>query len=83
MPMTLDVVESILFWCMIINVSMLFVSFFLMVVLKPLTVKIHNRMFGVSEEYVSKAMYAFLGAYKLLTFFFVIIPWIAIKIIQS
>lgn len=83
MPLTLDVVENILFWCMVINVSMLFISFLLMVVLKPLTVKMHNRIFDVSEEYVSKSMYAFLGAYKLLTFFFVIIPWIAIKIIQS
>jgi len=83
MPVTLDVIENILFWCMIINVSMLFVSFILMVVLKPLTVRMHHRIFGVSEEFVSKAMYAFLGSYKLLTFFFVIIPWIAIKIIQG
>ena len=83
MPVSLDVIERILFWCMIINLSMLIISFILIVVFKPLTVKMHNRIFGVSEEYVSKAMYAFLGAYKLLAFFFVIIPWVAIKIVQG
>jgi len=42
--------------------------------------KIHRRMFRVPEDYVAMAMHAFLGLYKLLVFFFVIIPWIALKI---
>lgn len=43
--------------------------------------KIHAKMFSVSEDYLSMAFHACLSLCKLLVFFFVVIPWIALKII--
>jgi hypothetical protein len=38
-------------------------------------------VFSVSGDYLSMAFHAFLSLYRLLVFFFVVIPWIALKII--
>ncbi|NOY29911.1 MAG: hypothetical protein GXP28_06955 [Planctomycetes bacterium] len=82
-PMTLQTTEQFLFWCMVINVGLMCISFLLLAMLKPMVSRIHSKLFGVSEDYVNRAAYTFLGLYKLMTFFFVIIPWIVLKLIAS
>jgi len=64
---------------MIINLGLMIVSFALVTLFRPMVVKTHSKMFRVPEDYVGMAIYAFLGVYKLLVFFFVIIPWIVLK----
>ena len=81
--MNIETLEPLLFWCMIINLGLMMVIFVLVTVLRPMVLKIHSRMFHVPEPYVDMAMYAFLSLYKLLVFFFVVIPWIALKIIAK
>ena len=80
--MNIQTVELFFFWCMIINLGLMIVSFTLVTIFRSFVLRIHSRVMCVPEDYVAKAIYAFLGAYKLLTFFFVIIPWIALKIIH-
>ena len=79
--MNIQMLEQFLFWCMIINFGMLFVSLALVTLPRSVVLKVHSKMFRVPEDYISRAMYAFLGVYKLLLFFFVVIPWIALKIV--
>ena len=81
--MTIHTVEQFFFWCMVINLGLMIISFTLVTVFRPMVLKIHSKMFHVPEDYVSMAIHAFLSLYKLLTFFFVIIPWIALKIIAQ
>lgn len=81
--MDIHTVEEFLFWCMIINLGLMLFSLALVTLLRPPVTKIHGRLFNVPEPYVAKAIYAFLGLYKLLVFVFVIIPWIAVKIVLS
>jgi hypothetical protein len=81
--MSTQTLEQFLFWCMVINLGLMFISLALVTVLRPMVLRIHSRMFRVPEDYVAMAMHAFLSLYKLLAFFFVIIPWIALKIIAE
>ena len=66
---------------MIINFGLMFFSLAMITLFRPLALKIRARMFSVSGDYLSMAFHAFLSLYKLLVFFFVVIPWIALKII--
>ena len=79
--MDINTLEQFLFWCMIINLLLMTVSLVLVTAMRPMVVKIHSKMFSVPEDYVDKAIYAFLGVYKLLVFVFVIVPWIVVKFI--
>ena len=79
----LDTLENILFWCMIINLSVMTLTFIAVVSFRSLILKMHSKFFSVPEEFVSRFIYTSLGLYKLLTFFFVVIPWIAIRIVSS
>lgn len=81
--MSIQTLEQFLFWCMVINLGLMLISFALVTLLRPMVLKIHSKMFRVPEDYVGMAIYAFLSLYKLLVFFFVIIPWIALKIIAQ
>ncbi len=81
--MTMQIAEQFLFWCMMINLSLMGISFVLLTMLKPMIMRLHSKLFGIPEDYVSRAAYAFLGLYKFMTFFFVIIPWMVLKIIAS
>lgn len=78
-PQTLD---QFLFWCILINLGLLLLSFAVVTIFRPLVLKIHSRMFKVPEDYVAQAIHVFLSLYKFFTFFFLIVPWLALKIIM-
>jgi len=79
--MNAQTLEQFLFWCMIINFGLMFISLALITLCTPLAISVHSRMFQVPEAYVRKAMHAFLSLYKLLLFFFIVVPWIVLKFI--
>ncbi len=81
LPMTTQILEHFLYRCMLINLSLLLLSFILVTAFRPLVLKIHSRMFNVPEDYLAKAIHVFLSLYKFFTFFFFVIPWLALKII--
>ncbi|CAK8717986.1 MAG: hypothetical protein D3921_05075 [Candidatus Electrothrix sp. AW1] len=79
----LATLENILFWCMLINVSIMTLMFIVVISFRSLILKMHSKLFNVPESFVSQLLYTSLGLYKLLTFFFVVIPWIAVKLVSS
>jgi hypothetical protein len=68
-------------WCTVFNVGLLLLSFAILTMAKEWAYKIHSRWFNISKENFDMALYCFLGLYKLLVWFFCIIPWIALSII--
>jgi len=80
--MTTQTLEHFLFWCMLLNLSLLFLSFTLVTAFRPLVLKIHSKMFNVPEDYLAKAIHVFISLYKFCTFFFLVVPWLALKIIM-
>ena len=77
----MQTLEQVLFWCMVANLALLVLSVILVAGFKPMVLRLHAKMFGVPEDFVARALYVFLGAYKMVTFFFVVIPWIALKVV--
>ncbi len=81
--MSLQLIEQFLFWCGLINTGMLMISFIMILFMKRLIFKTHGKMFGLDEDFISKALYTYVGFYKILIFMFNIIPFIAVKIISG
>ena len=79
--MDIHTLEQFLFWCMIINLVLMTISLVLVTAMRPMVLRIHTKMFSVPEDYVDKAIYVFVGVYKLLVFVFIIVPWIVLKFI--
>jgi hypothetical protein len=81
--MSIEGLQDFLFWCMVLNLALLLFSSVLVTQCSSMVRKIHSRLFRISEDQAGVALYAFLSAYRILIFFFVIIPWIALKIVAG
>ena len=45
--------------------------------------KIHRKMFGLSEEVLSKEYFRYLANYKIAIFIFNLVPYLALRIVIS
>ena len=79
--MNLQTLQEFLFWCMVLNLGLLTFSFLLIISFRSWIYQIHGRFFNLPEEYISKALYAFIGFYKIVVIVFNVVPWLAIQII--
>ena len=72
---------SLLFYCWLFGVVLLFVGFGVTQLMGQLVHQFHGAMFGLSSHEIDVVFYCWLGLTKLnvLTFFF--IPWLAIKFV--
>ena len=69
-------------WMTIINIGLLLISTFAVMTMKSLMVKIHSKLFGVTETQISAVVYAYLGMFKVLIIVFNIVPYIALMMID-
>lgn len=79
--MDIQTLQAFFMWCSIINVGLMIISGILMIIAGEWAYKIHSKWFNISKQAFDIAIYSFLGVYKLLTFVFCIVPWIALSII--
>jgi hypothetical protein len=78
--MTIETLTSFLMWCMIINVGMLTLMFLICTCGLNWAYKIHSRWFPLPRDTFNAMIYGFIGGYKLLIFFFNVIPYVALRI---
>jgi len=79
---TLDQLTCLFMWMTIINVAALTLSFFLIMPLKKVMCRVHAKLFGIPEQSVATAAYAYMGIYKILVIVFNIVPYIALEIVS-
>jgi len=72
--------KTFFMWCSIINVSMLFIAFFMLIGLKDFVYRIHSRMFPMPKETFMLAFYLFLGIFKMFVLIFNVVPYIVLEI---
>ena len=77
---TLASFATFLGWCAVINIVLLFVAFVMIVLLRDFTMKVHSALLGVEKTQLPAIYMEWLGRYKTMTFFFCIVPYIALKI---
>lgn len=69
-------------WMSIINLGLFVFSTLIVMALRSLVVKIHSKMFGLSETQILNNIYSYLGMFKLLIIVFNLVPYISLLIIQ-
>ncbi len=80
--MDLQTLERFFFWSLVVNAGIYTVTAIVVVMLKGFVYKVHEKLFGLDEDAVAKAVVNYLGNYKLLITVFNFTPWIVILIIK-
>lgn len=78
--MTLSQLTEMLGWASIINIGVLMLSALMLIGLRSTILPIHSKMFGLREDVLLKIYIQFIAGYKVLTFIFIISPYLALKI---
>lgn len=78
--MDIQLVSRILLWCIIFDVCFLSLWFFMFLSARNWIYRMHTRWFRISKEQFDGIHYAGMAFFKLATWLFFIIPYLAIKI---
>ena len=77
---TIAVVREFFGWCSVINIVLLMFSAIFIIRIRKSAASIHGKMFGLDEDYLSKAYFQYLGQYKIAIIVFNIVPYLALKV---
>lgn len=80
--MDTDTLTTFLGWCSVINIGFLILAFVLWVPLKNSVSKFGASLFDVTEEDIKRIFLRKLMLYRLLFFFFNIVPYVALKLMK-
>ncbi len=80
--MNIELLKECFMWMTVINLGIFILSAVLSMLLKDLIVRMHGRMFGISPEALKAILYGYLGLYKVVFIVFVLVPWLALLIID-
>ena len=79
---SMQTVREILGWCTVLNIGVLiFSALALMLVGSPIK-QLHSKMFGVSEDDLSRAYFRYLSQYKIVILTFNLAPYLALQIVR-
>ena len=81
--MTIEIVRGVLLWCSVINIGVLLLWGLLFVFAHDLVYRLHTKLFKLSPEAFDTIHYCGLGLYKVITFSFFVIPYIALLIVGA
>lgn len=79
--MDLELLEAFLLWCSIINITILFLWFFMFVFAKSFIYNLHSKWFKIPQDRFDSIHYSAMAFWKLSLFLFNIVPYIALRII--
>lgn len=79
---TLPQVQSFLLWCAVINYSVMIVVFLAWVFGGNALYRLHARWFDLDRRTCDGAIYLMLGLYKLATWMFFLVPWLALCLLS-
>jgi len=80
--MELDTLQSLLGWCLVINVVLYFLYVAMMLGAREWLVRQQAKWFALEPDRVRPILYQFLGAYKLLIIVLNFAPWLAVVIVN-
>ena len=81
--MTMNELTAFFGWASVINIAILALMTLGVTALKGLGVSVHGKMFNLSAEELMRQYFQYLGQYKIATFIFAIVPYLALRIMQS
>ncbi len=69
-------------WLSVINIGFLLFTTLSLILLRDKITNIHSKLFGLSDDELSKAYFQYLAQYKILILVFNLAPYIGLKILQ-
>lgn len=79
--MTIEMLSSVLGWATVINLGIVTVWFLVFTFYHDAVFRLHSKWFKLSEEKFDTIHYAGMAFYKLATYLFNLVPYLAIKIV--
>jgi hypothetical protein len=76
-----DALLEFLGWCTVINMVFLLLASIVLGPMRGAFQGIHAKIFGLSEEDVSRVYFQYLAQYKIAIAIFNLVPWIALSMI--
>lgn len=77
---TLTQLNELLGWAALLNISILVLATLLLSVMRTTIISIHSKMFNIAEKDLPVMYFQYLANYKILTTVFLLVPYIALKI---
>lgn len=77
---TLTQLTELLGWASVLNIGILIFATLVFSIMKTTVSAIHSKMFNISENELSIIYFKYLANYKILTTVFILVPYIALKI---
>lgn len=81
--MELEQITCFFKWCTIINAIFFAFTAMMSMCASDVVYKIHKRWFSLTKESFSIVLYSFLALYKIFFFFFNLIPYLALLLVQG
>ncbi len=81
--MTLENLTSLFGWMALLNITILLIGSLAIIAIRDFATDIHARLFRLEASTVREAMYVWLGNYKVATFVFSIVPYLALRVMQA
>ena len=78
--MTLEMMTTFFGWMAVLNIGFLAVTALALLAMRGFAVGLHARMFGLDPETVNAEHFRFLANYKILTLFFAVAPYLALRL---
>ncbi|MBQ0724741.1 MAG: hypothetical protein KBT50_03260 [Cycloclasticus sp.] len=78
--MTISQLTELLGWASVINIGYLLLATLILIFMNGTVSSIHTKMFGMDEKTLSIKYFDFLSHYKIMTLVFMVVPYIALKI---
>ncbi len=66
-------------WCAVINIGFLLLATIMITLFRRQAMKLHQRLFGLSEAEVSLEYFRYLGRYKIATVVLTVVPYLALR----
>ncbi len=73
--------QEFLGWCALINIGLLLYWWLFLWLAHDLVYRMHSRFFRITEEHFDSIHYAAIAWFKLTIFVFVLVPYVALRII--
>lgn len=75
---TIETLRTFFGWCAAINVCVLMLSSLGIIIMRGVISKLHGRLFGLSEDDLSRAYFQYLAHFKIAVIVFSVVPYVAL-----
>ncbi len=69
-------------WCAVINIGFLLLATIMITLFRRPAMKLHQRLFGLSEAEVSREYFRYLAQYKIATLILAVVPYVALRMMS-